>query len=438
MLRKIVILVCFVLFVPCMVFAAPEVKRYGNDGFTIKDAITDEFIAWIKAEKGQIKSGKLEFRVDNITDAELSLLCSTFPEMTYLNVAKGRQITTLEPLTKLKALRSLVLDDFVVRDMTPLAGLTGLEYIDIDCDFVMPDLKWMSGMTKLNNIRIENHGYQGGSLTSFEGLPNLPIKQIYFNGSGIKITDLTPLVNAMPNLQKLNLQNISLTDLTPLTKLANLSELYLYGAKLGDFTPLAKCAKLRILEYYAVKGADFSTLGKLTQVEEFAGGLTALDDISWMAQLPNLKKLRLFAEYVTDYSPLTKTNIKHLTIWQMKKPVGDLAFLGEMKSLTYLRLWMLQDVTNFEVIGSLPSLEELILMEVNSKTGEAIDLGFISKLQNLKTLDLTNNTKIAGLDNPKVLDGIKKLPKLTSLAVTKDTFTEEHLSGFPESVRIRK
>ena len=77
-------------------------------------------------------------------------------------------------------------------------------------------------------------------------------------------------------------------------------------------------------------------------------------------------------------------------------------------------------------------------MSVNNKAGEAIGLGFIAKLQNLKTLDLTSNTKIANLDSPKVLDEIKRLPKLTSLAVTRDTFTEEQLSGFSENVKIRK
>ncbi len=69
--------------------------------------------------------------------------------------------------------------------------------------------------------------------------------------------------------------------------------------------------------YYAVKDADFNTLGKLTQVKELKGGLTRLDNISWVAGLPNLKKFDVFAEYVTDYSPLAKSKVENFQIWSM-------------------------------------------------------------------------------------------------------------------------
>jgi hypothetical protein len=155
---------------------------------------------------------------------------------------------------------------------------------------------------------------------------------------------------------------------------------------------------------------------------------------------------------VTDYSPLTKTKIEDFQIWNMNKPVGDLAFLGGMVSLKKLKLWSLQDLTNFAALVSLSNLETLIIDAVNAKSGAPVDLAFVAKLPKLTSLDLSKS-KIASLDGVAgsatleqvnladvvgvtSLDPLKKLSKLKSIRVTKDAFTPEQLAGFPDSVKI--
>ncbi|MDL2313527.1 hypothetical protein LJC36_00935 [Desulfovibrio sp. OttesenSCG-928-C14] len=261
----------------------------------------------------------------------------------------------------------------------------------------------------------------------------------------------------------------------------------------------AGCSKLRKVEYYAVKGADFSTLGKLTQVQELVGGLTDLNDISWIAELPNLKKFSMFAEGVTDYTPLAKAKVEDLQIWKMKNPV-DLTQLSGATSLTKLKLWILTDATGFEGLGSLVNLKELIFDGVNEKNG-SVDLAFAKSLANLETLtlkrgvflnsdsfgsltklkklscsdanirgdipfDLTFLAKTISLENLDIsnstvrnfdavagseklkqatlvktsgvtsLGSLKKLPSLKGVVLSKGAFPDTEISGFGEKVKI--
>ncbi len=298
----------------------------------------------------------------------------------------------------------------------------------------------------------------------------------------------------------MELTGCQIADLTPLTKLANLDDLSLYGSTVKDFSPLADCAKLKKLMYYAVKDADFSTLGKLTQLTELTGGLTKLADISWIENLPNLKMFKMFAEYITDYTPLTKTNLEMVQIWNMKEPVGDLAPVGQTKSLKELKLWSVDGATNSKALSGLANLEKFaIVTDYNKKSGEPFDFAAASGWAKVKDIDVTgaalvntdgiasaaaveslkfskiigdqpvsmkflakmptlgyislNECKVADFDAiagcqalktvslTKVdgitsLDALKKLPNLKSLTVSKGVFSDADLSGFDTKVKI--
>lgn len=477
--------------------AAPSVKR-NNNSFAIVEGVNDEILAQIKAEMGEVDQKKLGFALKTITDADLAKLCAAYPGMDGLTIEASKELTSIAPVAGLKGLRGIKLSgNNKVADFTPLAGLTEMLVLDLAAEEMGPDLKWMSGMTKLTRIGIR----AGGNLTSLEGIPSFPtMKEVTINSGNF--ADLGPLVTALPGLEKVNLQHNTIADLTPLASLANMTKLDLYGAKVKDFSPLAGAAKLRELNYYSTRDSDYSTLGKLTQVENLQGGLTRppLADISWVANLPNLKTFRMFAEVVKDYSPLSKAKVEHLTIWNMQEPV-DLNGLAGAVSLTYLRLWGInKEVSNFGGLAGLVNLKELIIDDVNQKNG-TVDLAFAKSLTKVETLTLAGgnflNTngleglgkltkltcskinkvgdkpfdfgflaKIPELTSISIEDGnvanleaiaaceklrsvtlrkvpgvtslaaLKKLPNLTSLTVSKDAFPEAELSGFGEKVKV--
>jgi Leucine-rich repeat (LRR) protein len=231
-----------------------------------------------------------------------------------------------------------------------------------------------------------------------------------------------------------------------------LKELDLYGSTLKDFSPLAAVPKLEKLTYYATKDADFGNLGKLTNVKYFHGGLTSLADISWVANVPNLRKLDLFSESVRDYTPLAKTKVEDLQIWSMKVP-ADLRQLSGVTSLKTIKLWSLKLAGGYEGLSSLINLEELLLYDMNAKDGTPVDLAFIRSLINLKMLDL-NRSEITNFDAvaactklEKViiesrstgvtsLGALKKLPNLKELTVGRGKFSDAELAGFATGVKI--
>jgi len=473
--------------------AAPSVKRSGNT-FTIVEALTDEGAAQIKAEMSQVDQSRLTFNLKDVKDEELAKFCAAYPNIPALSIDSSKELTSIAPLASLKALKNIKIRADKVQDFTPLAGLAGLERLDVGSKAMGPDLKWMSGMTKLGYVSVS----ADKALTSFEGLPSLPaLRRASLTGAAP--ADLTPVL-ALSGLEDLLLNYCTIKDLTPLTKLAKLKDLSLYGATVQDFSPLAGCASLKRLTYYAAKDADFSTLGKLTQVETLNGGLTKLDNIDWVANLPNLKKFDVFAEYVKDYAPLGKTSVENFQIWSMRVPV-DLKSLAGAVSLKQLKLWNLKDVSGFEglaplvnleeltldevnkdgtipvdyvkgmsklaklnlsrincadtaALGSLPALKELKGSRLNNVGDKPFDLGFVGKLPMLKSLSL-DSANISGLESlascaqlesvslTKVtgvtsLAPLKKVAGLKRLTVTKGAFPDSELTGFDEKVKINQ
>ena len=493
--KSLLFSLCAVGLMATPLLAAPQAKLNGSN-FVIAEGVDDNVLSQIKADMGKVKSpAELGFALSKVKDEDLARLCQAYPDMHALSVTGSKELTSLAPLAGLKKLEALGLDVGVadlsplagltgiktlkiadksatdiaplaklvnvlkldlnlenVADFSPLAGMTKLETINVQGKSMGPDLKWMSGMTHLRRVSVTGYSFGAPNekkLVSIEGLPSLPnLKDATISGAAP--ADLSPLVQAFPNLTRLSLSYCAVGDLAPLAHLAKLADLNLYGAHVKDFSPLAACPSLAKLTYYATKDCDYSTLGKLTQVRELKGGLTALNDISWAAGLKNLKSFDVFAEQVKDYSPLAQSGVEHFQIWKMRVP-QNLASLASVKTLKNLKLWTLDDLSGEAALAGLTNLETLTIDEVNVKSGSPIDLGFLSKLSNLKNLTITK-TKITNFDavasckaletvDLRKVEGInmnalKKLPALTHLIVAKNSISDADLQGFDSKVKI--
>ena len=476
--------------------AAPSAKRSGSS-IQIKEAVDDNAISVIKAEKAKLQKG-LVVSLEKIGDADLARLCDAFPDIKGISIRGNKELTSLAPLAKLTQLTSVDISETVqVTDYSPLSSLTGLTELKVRSDGMSGDLKWMTPLVNLKKVDISSK-----NLTSFEGIPSLPsLKTASFHYASP--ADLTPLVTSLPNLTSLHLNYCTLADLAPLAKLANLDFLSFYGATVADFSPLAQSPKLKRLNYYAVKSDNFASLGALKQVSELDGGLTKLADISWVAGLPNLKTFDVFAEHVTDYSPLTKTNVENFTIWNMRTPVGDLGVIGQMPMLKKLKLWSVEgatnsaglaslanlesftittdfnkkggeafdlaatagwnkvrdisiegaDVINADKIGALPELMQVKLSKVNQRSGAAVDVSGFAKAPKLGLLTIYDCT-VSGLESfatPKLrrinlrnvkgitsLEGLKSCPDLYQIEIQNCDIPDSALQGFSDKVKIKR
>ena len=406
--------------------AAPSAKRSGNS-IQIKEAVDDNAISVINAEKAKLQKG-LMVSLEKIGDADLARLCEAFPDIKGISIRGNKGLTSIAPLAKLTKLTSVDLSETVlVTDYSPLSSLTGLTELKVRSDGMSGDLTWMKPLVNLKKVEISSK-----NLTSFEGIPSLPhLKTAAFHNASP--ADLTPLVESLPNLTSLYLNYCVLSDLAPLARLANLDFLSFYGATVADFSPLAQSPKLKRLNYYAVKSDNFASLGALKQVSELDGGLTKLADISWVAGLPNLKTFDVFAEHVTDYSPLTKTNVENFTIWNMRTPVGDLGVIGQMPMLKKLKLWSVEGATNSAALAGLANLETFdVTTDFNKKGGEPFDLAATAGWNKVRSISLEGAEVINA-------DKIGALPELMQVKLSKlnqKSGTPVSVSGFAKAPKL--
>ena len=118
--------------------AAPSAKRSGNS-IQIKEAVDDNAISVINAEKAKLQKG-LAISVEKIGDADLAKLCEAFPDIKELTISSSKGLTSIAPLAKLTGLTAFEGRNIdMVKDFTPLAGLTNLTKINVSSEGMTGD-----------------------------------------------------------------------------------------------------------------------------------------------------------------------------------------------------------------------------------------------------------------------------------------------------------
>jgi internalin A len=195
-------------------------------------------------------------------------------------------ISDLTGIQCLVNLDTLVLANNVLEDISPLAGLTNLTYLDLSNGMYISDISALAGLTKLTYIELGSNS----------------------------ISDISPLAK-LTNLTFLELLENSISDISPLVKLTNLTSLDLYYNNISDISPL-------------------SSLANLTELDLNYNSIT---DISALAALTNLTKLYLDENSITDISPLVANegvnNGDEVSIFGNPLDCEDEATLGYIATL---------------------------------------------------------------------------------------------------------
>ncbi|MCH7727821.1 MAG: leucine-rich repeat domain-containing protein [Planctomycetes bacterium] len=115
--------------------------------------------------------------------------------------------------------------------------------------------------------------FQGVSLVDFENQPVSDLTPLagltslrWLEGDGTSVIDLTPLAG-MTSLEGLYLSVTRVTDLTSVAGLKSLEELYLYNTQVSDLAPLEKLTSLRALSLQGTKVSDLTPLAELKNLE---------------------------------------------------------------------------------------------------------------------------------------------------------------------------
>jgi hypothetical protein len=215
----------------------------------------------------EVELVEIDLSYQNITDEQLSQMVSdgTIPQNVTILYLVSNQISDITPLSGLTNLEWLGLDFNQISDITPLSGLTNLEVLGLG-------------------------GNQISDITPLSGLTNLGWLYLFSN----QISDIVSLVG-LTNLRLLDLNNNQISDLTPLSGLTNLSMLFLWSNQitLEQVNALQKALPDCRIEHDAgggfklghVTGGDKITITDALEVLKHLAGISTLTGNSFEAAL---------------------------------------------------------------------------------------------------------------------------------------------------------
>ena len=140
--------------------------------------------------------------------------------------AEDRGITNLTGLEYAANLERLWIRWNRISDLSPLAGLTSLRFLDGHGNDVISDVSPLAGLTKLETLILRYNRIT--DVSALSGLTNLDHLHLEWNS----ITDISGL-SGLTNLGEANLQYNHFTDISPLAGLTNLTFLDIRGNPLN-------------------------------------------------------------------------------------------------------------------------------------------------------------------------------------------------------------
>ena len=185
-------------------------------------------------------------------------------------------------------------------------------------------------------------------------------------------------------LQRLDLSDNQITDLTPLNQLTNLNNLGLNDNRIVNLTPLAFLTNLETLWLASNQIVDITPLNPLTNLETLWLASNQIVDITPLNPLTNLETLELADNQIVDITPLNQlTNLAWLLLGYNQ--IVDLSPLTQLTKLSWLRLPR-NEIVDLSSLNQLTNLETLLL-----SSNRISDLAPLANLTNLEALELDNN-----------------------------------------------
>ena len=207
--------------------------------------------------------------------------------------------TRCEDLTQLTYLKTLVIEGQTfdsLRFLSSLADLTELSLVG--CRFQNSELAVIAAMPNLQRLTLNDCGLS--TVSGLETAQNLT----YLNLANNTIRNLESLAYLM-KLEEIDLQHNALTTLTSLSGLTELKSLDVSYNSLTSITPIATCTKLTHLVATNNAIASLSGVDNLPALEYLSVNHNDLTDISIVASRTTLKELHFANNDVVDITSLS-------------------------------------------------------------------------------------------------------------------------------------
>jgi len=193
------------------------------------------------------------------------------------------------------------------------------------------------------------------------------------------IRDLTGIEQCI-NLGEIAMSGNEITDLSPLANLTGrLIRVYDDGKLVREYTEL----RIFLPNNNITKIPDLSKLASVTEIT-IDLSYNKIEDISPLADLPNIVALWLFCNRISDISPLKGlTHLGGLNLWN-----NSISDISPLKGLTELAILILEDneIEDVSPLANLTNLNVLIL-----RHNKITDVSPLAGLTRLSYLDLSYN-----------------------------------------------
>ena len=362
---------------PCatpIALGAGETKIYalvvGDNGLVSPVAILNYTIGGI-IEEVQLEDALIEelLREELMAGADTVLYTNDLWAVTEFTVPA--EAVTLNDLSHLQYLQKLTIQDRAIDSLSFLAGMTGLQELDLSGCTISDSLALIAALPNLKQLNLS--GCSLSSVASLENAPALTHLDLSHNAIG----DIRALATVL-TLETLDLSDNAVTDLTALAGIPQLKTLDVSENALSSIAPLASC-------------------GNLTELDVSDNDIT---DLSPLRNLTGLTSLRAEKNQIADASPLTVcTELMLLDI--SHNALTDITGLSVLVKLTDL------DFSNNQVTALPQFPTDCALITVNGEYNLLTTLEPLEDLQRLNYIFMDYNEEISALrflaDNPNLI-----------------------------------
>ena len=243
-----------------------------------------------------------------------------------------------------------------------LASFWGLEHLDLSFCIYLKDLR---GLANLRSLRV-----------------------LDLNRSSLP-SDLAPL-STLVGLEVLNLENTFCRDLSFARGLRNLRDLNLRYNRLADLGPISGLASLRSLDISECEGVkSLAPVGDLPSLETLRmSGSAENPDLAPLSNLTTLRRLSFDAWNPRDLPIRSQAD----ALASGYGALGCLSFLGDMPSLSVLRLCGFKALSSWPNPDALASIQELDVAHCGSDFLEGLEV--IRGLQRFRVYGASDPAKV--------------------------------------------
>ena len=360
--------------------------------------------------------------VDNavITKRDLRRIRYLSPEVcqAHDNSEHGVRVKSLEGLQYAENLEKLSMVNQAFDDISPLANLTKLKYLDLrNVAKNSHGIKDLSPLAKLTNLEYLNL-FKAEPINVNE-LENL-VKLKSLNLGAAKINSVS-FASKMINLEYLNLEHNEFADVTALEDLVNLKTLLLDSTVK---TWITDTSKSRI--------KDISKLNKLTKLEELGVSNNDIDNIDVVKNFKKLNKFHATNNNITNFeSLLSLRGLQEVWIQENKnnivKSPENYLKAKELFNKLNKGIYGKEDVATIDSLLNADSNVKKFFSEVAVKTLEKYK-------EELQEKDKIKNTLFEDIRLNQLNGSIEKIAKLADVKIKAG---ENLLDKLPKNVKVR-